>query len=88
MKESIFELIDRTLDEETQLKIIKVLNEFYDSYEEFGDIRSRINGNEKYIDIEIKFNDSMGYGEVRKIVQQIRERVQEVVGDCIVNVNV
>ena len=88
MKASVFELIDRTLDEETQLKIIKVLNEFYDDYEEFGDIRSRINGNDKYIDIEIKFKDSMGYGEVRNTVQKIRERVQEEIGDCIVNVDI
>ena len=88
MRASVFELIDRTLDEETQLKIIKVLNEFYNDYEEFGDIRSRINGNDKYIDIEIRFKDSMGYGEVRNTVQKIRDRVQEEIGDCIVNVDI
>ena len=84
MRASVFELIDRTLDEETQLKIIKVLNEFYNDYEEFGDIRSRINGNDKYIDIEIRFKDSMGYGEVRNTVQKIRDRVQEEIGDVII----
>lgn len=86
MKESVTELIDRTLDEETQLKIIKVLNEFYDSYEEFGDIRSRINGTEKYVDIEITFKDSISYGEVRDTAARIKERVQEELGDCSVNV--
>ena len=86
MRESVSELIDRTLDEESQLKIIKVLNEFYDSYEELGDIRSRINGEEKYIEIELIFKPDMDYGNVQSIVGRIRERIQEEIGDSTVNV--
>ena len=85
MKASLEELIDRTLDEESQLKIIKVLNEFYDSYEEFGVIRSRISGEEKYIDIELGFNGELEYKKVREISEKIRERIQEELGHSKVN---
>ncbi len=85
LKESLEELIDRTLDEESQLKIIKVLNEFFDCYEEFGAIRSRISGGEKYIDIELAFNADMEYRKVQETAKKIRERIQEELGQSRVN---
>lgn len=86
LKESIAELVDRTIDEDSQLKIIKVLNEFYDSYEEFGEVRSRINGNQKTIDIELYFNSEMKYGQVKETTQKIKTRIQEEIDNSVVNV--
>ena len=86
LRESVSELVDRTLDEESQLKIIKVLNEFYDSYEEFGEVRSRINGEEKYIDIELTFKADMEYQDVKTAAAKIEERIREELGDCNINV--
>lgn len=86
LRESVSELVDRTLDEESQLKIIKVLNEFYDSYEEFGEVRSRINGEEKYIDIELTFKADMKYQDVKTAAAKIEERIREELGDCHINV--
>ena len=77
LRESVEELSDRTLDEDSQLKIIKVLNEFYESYDELGEVRSRIIGEEKHIDIELLFKEDMKYGEIRGIAQRMKERVQE-----------
>ena len=86
LRESIEELIDRTLDEESQLKILKVLNEFFDSYDELGEIKSRIVGEEKYIDIELVFKSDMVYREVRRVATMIKERVQEEMEDSNVNI--
>ncbi|MCR5558681.1 MAG: cation transporter [Butyrivibrio sp.] len=86
MKASISELIDRTLDEESQLKILKVLNEFFDSYEELGDIRTRINGEDQIVDIELKFHETMDYGSIRDIAEKIKVRVQEELGRSTVNI--
>ena len=86
LRESVSELVDRTLDEESQLKIIKVLNEFYDSYEEFGEVRSRINGEEKYIDIELTFKADMKYQDVKTAAAKIEERIREELGDCNINI--
>ena len=86
LRESLSELIDRTLDEESQLKILKVLNEFYDSYEELGDIKSRINGEEKYIELELVFKPDLSYGEIKDISFKIKERIQKELGESVVNV--
>ena len=86
MRESVSELIDTTLDEENQLKIIKILNEFYDSYEELGEVRSRINGEEKHIDIELVFKDGMEYQDVRAVATKIKKRVREELGDSHINI--
>lgn len=86
MRESVSELIDTTLDEEDQLKIIKILNEFYDSYEELGEVRSRINGEEKHIDIELVFKDGMEYQDVRAVATKIKKRVREELGDSHINI--
>ena len=86
MKASLAELIDRTLDEESQLKILKVLNEFFDSYDELGEIRTRINGEDRIVDIELKFHDSMDYSSIRNVAEKIKVRVQEELGRSTVNI--
>lgn len=86
MKESVSELIDRTLDEDSQLKILKVLNEFFDSYDELGEIRTRINGEDQIVDIELRFHESMDYGSIRDVAEKIKVRVQEELGRSTVNI--
>ena len=84
--ESIDELIDRTLDEESQMKIVKVLGEFYESYEQLGEVKSRVVGAEKYIDIELVFKPDMKYREVRAVAEQMKNRVQEEMEESNVNI--
>lgn len=86
MKESVSELVDRTLDEETQLKIIKVLNEFFEDYEELGEIKSRITGEEKYIDIELRFGSDVQYEKISETAKNITKRIQEDLGPSNVNI--
>jgi divalent metal cation (Fe/Co/Zn/Cd) transporter len=86
LRESVEELIDRTLDEESQLKIIKVINEHFDSFEELGAVKSRITGQHKYIDIEMRFKDDMNYSEVREVADKISKRISEEMKHSNVNI--
>lgn len=86
LRESVEELIDRTLDEESQLKIIKVINEYFDKFEELGAVKSRITGQEKYIDIEMKFHEDMPYSEVRETAEAISKRITEEMEHSKVNI--
>ena len=88
LSSAVQELIDLTLDEESQLLIIKVLNEFYDSYELLGDIKSRVNGSYKNIDISLQFHPDMTYKEIRDISTKIKKRIDEEIGKCNVNINI
>lgn len=86
LRESVEELIDKTLDEEHQLRIIKVINENFDKFEELGAVKSRITGQEKYIDIEMKFDEDMKYSEVREVAEKISRRISEEIGHSNVNI--
>ncbi|WP_081795561.1 cation transporter [Butyrivibrio sp. MC2021] len=86
LRESVEELIDRTLDEDSQLKIIKVINEHFDSFEELGAVKSRITGQHKYIDIEMKFKEDMPYSQVREVADKISKRISEEMEHSNVNI--
>ncbi|WP_026657954.1 cation diffusion facilitator family transporter [Butyrivibrio sp. AC2005] len=86
LTDAIRELSDLTLDEESQLKILKALNEFYEYYDELGEIKSRISGNDQYVDIELCFKQDMPFREVSKVSEDIRKRVSDEIGGGIVNV--
>jgi divalent metal cation (Fe/Co/Zn/Cd) transporter len=88
LNSAVVELVDLTLDEESQLKIIKVLNEFYDSYDLFGDIKSRVNGKYKNVDISLQFRPDMTYKEIREVSTQLKKRINEEIENCNVNINI
>ncbi len=86
LTDAIRELSDLTLDEDSQLKILKALNEFYEYYDELGEIKSRISGTDQYVDIELCFKQDMTYHEVSKVSENIKKRVSDEIGGGIVNV--
>ncbi|SFB96688.1 cation transporter [Butyrivibrio sp. YAB3001] len=86
LRGAVIELADMTLDEESQLKIVKVLNEFFDAYETLGDVKSRVNGKNKIIDIGLEFRSDMTFEEVSDIVKRMKERITQELGECSVNI--
>ena len=86
LKGAVMELADLTLEEEDQMKILQVLAEFSDTYEDWGKIKSRVSGKYKYIDIEMRFTPQMPYAEVKDAAGRIRERLREEMGESIVNI--
>lgn len=82
---AVMELADLTIDEECQLKILKILNEYYEEYEDYGEIYSRKSGGVSYIDIELNFPDDTGYGKVRSTVSKIKKEIEEEIKDSSVN---
>ena len=86
LKKSLMELSDLTLDEENQLRIVKILSEFFEHYDELGEVRSRMTGDSIYVDIELSFRDDMTYSEIRETVVNMKSRVEEELGKCMVNV--
>ncbi len=86
IKDSLYELADRTLDEESQMKILKVMSEFYDSYESFGAINSRIVGDHKHIDIELNFDPDTTFREINDLVSKMTKRLKEEIGHSTINI--
>ncbi|MCR5773793.1 MAG: cation transporter [Lachnospiraceae bacterium] len=76
VRESVSELIDHTLDEETQMEILKVMTDHYGKYEKLGEIRSRVNGTLKEIEIELGFDENMSFHEIKEVSELICSDIQ------------
>ena len=72
-RESIGILTDRTLPEKEQMKILNVMSQFYDRYEDFVFISSHISGETVYIDLRLVFNEETTFAEIRNLHSEISD---------------
>ena len=77
MKKSVEILTDRTLPENEQMKILRVLAKFNDRYEEFEFLSSRISGETVFIDLRIKFRDETTYAQLKKFCREISHEMEK-----------
>jgi len=81
---SFFDLLDRTLDEEHQMIILKELATFFHEYEELHGIRSRRSGSRVFIEIFLEFSPETAVGHVQTIVDSIRKNIEaKIVGSSV-----
>ena len=76
-KKSIEILTDRTLPENEQMKILRVLAKFNDRYEEFEFLSSRISGETVFIDLRIKFRDDTSYVQIKELCREISIKMKK-----------
>jgi cation diffusion facilitator family transporter len=84
LRESVCDLLDKTLDEQTQLKILGCLTPLYDEFEEFYGIRSRRSGEFVYIDLVIGFSPECTYASMRETLAVFDEKLRGQIPNCIV----
>lgn len=85
IKNAIDELSDRTLPENVQFKILKVLAKHEKEYEYFDDVKSHYNGSQLIIDIVICFFDNTTYEEIASLKQTLQSELSEILGECVVS---
>ncbi|WP_044914486.1 cation transporter [Butyrivibrio sp. WCE2006] len=86
LTDAIYELVDLTLDEDTQLKLLKVLSSYYEEYEQLIEVKSRRNGNLLYVDLELMFDEDKSFKEIKKAAENIASGIEKEIGDCKVNI--
>lgn len=82
---SIAGLTDKSLPEDQQLLILKVLNRHYAEYSELSEINSHLNGLETTIDIHISFLKDTTYKEIQDLSSKLSEEINEVIPGSTVN---
>ncbi|MCI5751061.1 MAG: cation transporter [Oscillospiraceae bacterium] len=82
VRQAISELSDKTLPEEEQLKILKVITKHDDEYSSFGSIKSRYNGTEVIIDISMSFSQSTTYSEIAALQKAMQEELSGEIENC------
>ena len=85
IKNAIDELSDKTLPENLQFKILKVLAHHQQEYKYFDNVKSHYNGSELIIDIVICFFDDTPYKDIAEFQKTLQEELTGVLGECVVS---
>jgi divalent metal cation (Fe/Co/Zn/Cd) transporter len=79
-------LLDRTLEETQQGLINQALVSFFDDYDEFVRVRSRISGNTPLVEIILGFAEHRQIGEIQNVVDKISDAIRTLIPASIVTV--
>ncbi|MDD1689903.1 MAG: cation diffusion facilitator family transporter [Methanoregula sp.] len=74
---SLPDLLDKTLDEELQMVIVRHLAEFFDDYTALHGVRSRRSGTNVYIEIFLEFDGNRKMSEVQGSINRIRASLEK-----------
>jgi divalent metal cation (Fe/Co/Zn/Cd) transporter len=87
IKNSLFDLLDRTLEEEYQMIITRELAKFYHEYVQFHGVRSRRTGGRVLIEIFLEFNPDQRVGEVHQVIESMRESLEGKIENSFVSIS-
>ncbi|CAN5409513.1 hypothetical protein BH10CHL1_BH10CHL1_06610 [soil metagenome] len=73
---SIYDLLDRTLDETLQFVILQALAAHFDQYERFHGVQSRRSGGDVYIEIFLEFDGNQKMSEVQQQINQMKQSLE------------
>ena len=86
IKTSLNELTDKTLPEEQQMEILKVLTRYFDSYSQVYSIDSRKIGEITRIDMNLSFENNTRVEEVINLQKQMQDNLNSQFGNCTINI--
>jgi divalent metal cation (Fe/Co/Zn/Cd) transporter len=85
LKQCTYDLLDKTMDEELQFKIIRAMGAGYDLYDSFETVRTRSSGQTVYIDLLIGFDEEKTYAQIKESYEKLEKLVKAEVPNCIVS---
>jgi len=83
IRSSMSNLLDKTLDEETQLQIINCVTKIWSDIDEFKGVRTRRSSHTVFIDLLVTFDDDKRYSEIYEVYKEFELAVKEVLPDSI-----
>jgi ferrous-iron efflux pump FieF len=75
--QSMYDLLDRSLEESLQLVILRALASHFHEYEALHGIRSRRTGGNTYIEIFLEFEDERKMSEVQQVINSIKTDLEQ-----------
>jgi len=73
---SLYDLLDKTLEESLQLVIVKELVSFFDEYAALNGVRSRRSGNMIYVEIFLAFDKGRNGDEIHATVERMKTALE------------
>lgn len=87
-KNSFMDLLDKTIEENYQIIILKELALCFDEYRQIHDIRSRRSGNKVYIEIIMEFDPEKNVGEVTQLVTKLTRNISQKISDSSITIGI
>ncbi|MDR2570382.1 MAG: cation transporter [Oscillospiraceae bacterium] len=85
LKQCAYDLLDKTMDEDIQLKIMKAMAAGYKYYDSFESVRTRSSGQKIYIDLLVGFDDNKTYIQIKNAFIELEKLVKKEVPNSIVS---
>jgi len=79
-------LLDKTLDEETQMQIINCVTRIWNDIDEFKGVRTRRSSHIIFIDLLVSFDGTKTYDEIYKVYEEFENAVKEVLPDSVTSI--
>jgi|GEM_PF-3394036 len=76
LKDSVWELSDRAIEEDVQLIIMRELAEHFEAFDELVDVRTRRVGGRPVIEIEIGYYEDRSWPYVLESCRSLREKIE------------
>lgn len=84
-KVALDELTDKTLPEDVQLKILKIMTQFYQRYSEFHSVKSHRSGTIINVDVYLSFEGDTSFDEIISLKHDMQKRISEEIDNCTIN---
>lgn len=85
-KNALDELTDKTLPEDIQMKILNILNRFFNSYSQFHSINSQKSGDLIRVDLHLSFEKGTTFKEIIKLKKEMQAEFDKQISNCTVNI--
>ena len=85
-RQALVELTDKTLPEEEQMKILNILNRYYNSYSQFHAINSHRSGDVTRIDLHLSFEKNTSFEEIVNLKKKMQGEFDSLFSNCVVNI--
>lgn len=79
LRNSVFDLLDRSLEEDEQLRILAALVKHYHDFDNLHGIRTRRAGGRTFIEVFLEFNPALTMGVVQATVRDLQARLEQAV---------
>ena len=86
IKSSTSNLLDKTLDEKTQMQIINCVTQIWAEIDDFKGIRTRRSSNTIFIDLLVTFEDEKQYSEIYNVYKEFEKAVKQVIPDSVTSI--
>lgn len=86
IKRALYEITDKTLSEDLQLKILSVMTMLYDRYYQLHSVRSHRDNDRVCVDLYVSFNNDTTFEEIVRFKQDVWTKLNNSIENCVLNI--